>query len=357
MAVTICENTSQTLSNSVNFYADISIAKGLCILLMVFAHAENGTLPYLHNFIYTFHMPLFFVVAGFCFKEKYLFSANQFFLRRIKGLWWPYVKYGALFLFLHNFFLYLHFYEGNPYSIKDILYRLFHLATGMFGHEDLLGGFWFLKDLLFSPIMGFFIIKYLKNKFYIWLLLLAVGTLFIFYNYHIPYIDVRGRTFMGMFFFVTGYALSKQKKALLNNSIVLVATIFLLLLCAVFMPPAQMLKIEYWQVTPYCLCALLGSNMVIYLGSLIARKSKFLTKMLCFVGENTMPILTYHFLLFKVVTAFRVYIGNVDISDLSVFPVVKESFNIWTIVYFLLGSVIPLLCVKIFYFFKRVCSQ
>ena len=48
----------------------VTIAKGIGILLMVAAHA--GIPDMVNRFIVMFHMPLFFFMSGYCFKEKYL---------------------------------------------------------------------------------------------------------------------------------------------------------------------------------------------------------------------------------------------------------------------------------------------
>ena len=46
----------------------ISIAKGIAIILMVAGHAEcPGTLM---SLIYIFHMPLFFITAGYFFSRR-----------------------------------------------------------------------------------------------------------------------------------------------------------------------------------------------------------------------------------------------------------------------------------------------
>ena len=48
---------------AVNRNTTISIAKGIAIILMVIAHAEAP--GWLCKFIFEFHMPLFFITAGF----------------------------------------------------------------------------------------------------------------------------------------------------------------------------------------------------------------------------------------------------------------------------------------------------
>lgn len=54
----------------------VVIAKAIGIMLMVAGHAS---LPYfVARFIYMFHMPLFFFVSGYCFKESHLNAPINF---------------------------------------------------------------------------------------------------------------------------------------------------------------------------------------------------------------------------------------------------------------------------------------
>lgn len=52
----------------------IDIAKGVEILLVVMGHSmQTGSYPM--RVIWTFHMPLFFFLSGFCYNQyKYAFS-------------------------------------------------------------------------------------------------------------------------------------------------------------------------------------------------------------------------------------------------------------------------------------------
>lgn len=90
---------------------DIAIAKAIGIILMVIGHA--GCPNYVEHFIYMFHMPLFFFLAGYCFKEKHLQNSKDFIIRRFKGLWVPFVSISLVFLFLHNLFLNCNLIEGG----------------------------------------------------------------------------------------------------------------------------------------------------------------------------------------------------------------------------------------------------
>jgi fucose 4-O-acetylase-like acetyltransferase len=53
----------------------IDIAKGIGIILVVVGH--TSTPLYLHNIIYQFHMPLFFILSGlFLFYQVYFIKIN-----------------------------------------------------------------------------------------------------------------------------------------------------------------------------------------------------------------------------------------------------------------------------------------
>lgn len=91
----------------------IDILKGLGIILMV---AGYSGFPFT-RFIYLFHMAIFFMASGFCFKSES--SANvgttiKFIKRRFITLWLPYVVWTTLFSLLHNVFISLNVYTDNP---------------------------------------------------------------------------------------------------------------------------------------------------------------------------------------------------------------------------------------------------
>lgn len=86
----------------------ISITKGIGIILMVIGH--SGALDFIHDFIYLFHMSLFFFITGYLLKLDYAqgwSEAKTFVVKRFKRLWYPYVKFGFIFILLHNLFCFL----------------------------------------------------------------------------------------------------------------------------------------------------------------------------------------------------------------------------------------------------------
>lgn len=154
----------------------VNYAKGIAIILMVLLHSsrwiESG---YLGHVVCLFHMPLFFFMAGYCFKEKYLSDFRTFAKKRFLGLWKPYVKYGLLFLLLHNVFFHLHIYDsiyGSYTGITSCLYGMkdyllqFQRILRMVGSEQLLGGYWFLPTLFYASIIAYITIRYVRNSLF-----------------------------------------------------------------------------------------------------------------------------------------------------------------------------------------------
>lgn len=161
----------------------ISIAKGIGIILMVIGH--SGCPRLLNDFIYLFHMPLFYFTAGYCFKEKYISLPKEFMKKRIKGLWLPFIKYVGLFILLHNIFYYLHLYDhsineaDHLYSIWETIKKIGNAALLMRSHEALLGGYWFIRSLFIASIL-FYLCLWIfhKNKYSNWYSFFAFGIIF-----------------------------------------------------------------------------------------------------------------------------------------------------------------------------------
>lgn len=147
----------------------VTIAKAIGIILMVVAHA--GIPKLFNDFIYMFHMPLFFILSGFCFKEIYLDDPRRFIVNKVKGLYFPFVKWCLFFLILHNFFFSINVYN-DVYGYQGKVSHIYTLSETikigfnnlrMIENEQLLGGYWFIKDLFFASLIFYIVYKYSKK--------------------------------------------------------------------------------------------------------------------------------------------------------------------------------------------------
>lgn len=70
----------------------IDIAKGIGIVLVVLGHCVVKT-DYAHKFIFSFHMPLFLALSGYCFHVTKYDSFKEVVLKRGKALLVPYFEF------------------------------------------------------------------------------------------------------------------------------------------------------------------------------------------------------------------------------------------------------------------------
>ncbi|MDK1081250.1 MAG: acyltransferase family protein [Anaerolineae bacterium] len=154
----------------------IDIAKGIGILLVVLAHSDLALISaYLHKFIYSFHVPLFFFLSGYFFNAEV--PLQLFIKKRFNAILKPY-----LFTIL---LIYLAFVSFTKMSIGRALGRILKsmYATGEYIEWIPL---WFLPSLFVTSLFSYFfyrlLLTHINNRIFRWSLLiglLALGLVFI----------------------------------------------------------------------------------------------------------------------------------------------------------------------------------
>lgn len=141
----------------------VDIAKGIAIILMCIGHARCPIM--LHDFIYMFHMPFFFVVSGYFFSIKSVDYPWLFLKKKIKGLYLPFVKWGIFFVLCHNLFMDVGLLSSSNmyYTWKDMLWRGLTTNTRFIPTEPMMGPYWFLSCLFYS-CMYCFVLFYVAKK-------------------------------------------------------------------------------------------------------------------------------------------------------------------------------------------------
>ena len=256
MSITV-ENTSVSRGHN----AQVSIAKALGIILMVMGHA--GCPEYLHDFIYLFHMPLFFFFSAYFFRDvKVVDSAGQYVLRKFKNLYWPYIKWSIIFLLLHNLFCRIGFYD-NSLSWQELFVNVKCSVRGMWQGERMLGTYWFLISLFWESLL-FGLIIWVKHKTKSgYLDLIAVVLLFLV-GYYAPIDLLVNREMVILPIFYLGYWAGTHKMDFpISRSHVLIAlSVCLPLLCYL----ATFMKVDVGQGKFYnSILFLVGSLAGIYL--------------------------------------------------------------------------------------------
>lgn len=335
----------------------VTISKGIAIILMVFGHA--GCPELINSYLCMIRMPLFFFMSGYCFKEKYLVEAYSYLKRRVTGVYWPYVKWSLVFLVLHNVFFYLNIYSdeygfngmvSTLYSVSDFLNRAVSIITKMEEHEQLLGGYWFLKTLFVGSIIFYFIRRYIKSIRLGMLILLLLILLLSFTGWRIPYFSIGAREVLGAFFLMTGHAYKSYNIQWHNNKAFVLAAIIIVGIGS-FCWPTSMLKFTYINVVPYIITAVIGTLVIFHIGVwLMGKKEMMISRFLIYTGNYTFNVLTWHFLSLKIVSLLLILMYGLPIKQLAEFPVIESyAHNGWWILHFIVGVSVPLAGTWIFH--------
>ena len=102
----------------------LDLAKGIGILIVMLGHFPVDGEPHisrqLYDFIFSFHMPLFFIITGIIFGynrkwEKQTFK--ELFIKKLKTIIYPYFTLSAVALILQTLeMVFLHF--GSPFDLQ-----------------------------------------------------------------------------------------------------------------------------------------------------------------------------------------------------------------------------------------------
>lgn len=309
---------------------------------MVIGH----TMSPLGGWIYAFHIPLFFLVAGYCFKEKYCKDVKTFTRHRIKGLWWPFVKWNVIFIILHNALFTFGIYEESytlQQTAKQILKTFF-----MTGAEQMLGGYWFLAGLFLTSMLSWGLLAFTKCRpkllaGFMALLLLSVIILNTLFPATKPVNDLSSILFFTVIF-ISGFLLKSWKDAQLINSkyhLYLGLGLMLFTLLISTWISGDMRLVYTWQMIVRYIGAISGC-----IGLLILCKhlrNKRLKNFFKFCGESTMFILTWHFLCFKLIDYILIISHDLPFSEFTVFPTHRQLGIPYWWLYSLAGVAIPLL--------------
>lgn len=177
----------------------LDAVKGIGDILVIWGHVYAP--EYINIFIYSFHMPLFFIVSGMLLNVDE--NTNVFIKNKCKNLMYPY--------FVFSFFTILFkglIYDWNIKATNNMVKNTLNL-TGV-------NAVYFLIALLFGEIIAFCLIKILKkdNKKICCIIPIFMALASVLYNCKISFLSnnvlqtpclVIGRFFIATVFILIGY--------------------------------------------------------------------------------------------------------------------------------------------------------
>ena len=345
-----------------------SILKAIAIICVVLSHA--GISGWLFNFVFIFHVPIFFICAGYFFNTKYLTDERTYIVHRFKGLYLPFVRWSLFFLLIHNVLFPLGILSetyGNagggvthPYTWQQFSQHAWSIVSNMSGYDQFLcGAFWFFRALLLASI-GFLLMFKLLNRsaqlrdykhtawgvLFITLLLITWKT-----TTHLNLTGVAQggyRELMGMAFMTAGFLLKQYEVCDKLNWKTALTSGTILLLASCFFPSSMVWNPNFTQFISLPLPAMAAFVMFTYISAWINRHPGLIKRTFAYIGEHTLYIFAFHLVAFKVVSALKVWFYDLPWEAVGGHPVVITPANnwIWVILYLAAGVILPLLWLK-----------
>lgn len=257
----------------------IDIVKAIGILLMILGHCP-GITHIGRNFIFSFHMPLFFIFSGYFYKSKALYNV---FRSGNKHLVRPYI--------ITSFFCILFsIYDWNLVKEKAIAVVMSNggWPSEMFGSNlPFVGPIWFLLALYWCKIFYCYL-KKKTDKCLIYSFIISTVALIIGkYIVNLPLGILTG--FCGMVFYCIGdYWRNKWKEQIKTPYFII--GLFVWALC--ILKGSFDLSSFNCSFYPISMFAAFIGTYVIYLFA--KRIPRFMYPKLIWIGQNTLLILCYH---------------------------------------------------------------
>lgn len=267
---------------------DLDVARGIGMLAVMTAHMKVDRM--LYTLIYTFHLPLFFFISGYCFKYDEKFS--RFALKKIKGYLVPYV-FCALIILIYDVIVSLINHKGYKMVVPEIMKFVVQVRYTTL---------WFLATLFLGTMIFWLIHKVCRHKLYpVTIVSIILGILFILYDTKVkvslPWnLDtafiIQIYLSLGYFCKEKGILVKLRKHALINFVIFTAVS----LLCSYlnfrkggYMNIYEMYRNSYGIFPLTVTAAVTGSIAVIMLSSKLC-----MLKPLEWLGRNTMVFFAFH---------------------------------------------------------------
>lgn len=299
------------------------MVKGIAILLVIIGHTAKG-FGLLIPVISSFHMPLFFIVSGYFYKEKNFFDLLK---RDSKSLLLPYLLVSVLFII---YGIVTGIWQHNP--DKAVFWIDAFLKAGK--DECAIGPLWFLLAMFWCRLfynLLFRLVKKITINPAIYMVFISYPILLITtftppHSQSINYLCImHGMT--GMFYFSLGYLAKEYRQRFVlpkkNHCFVLLA-FFTACFSIAHSLGTSLIFFKHYAV--YTVLASVSSTYLIY---------KFCQKfrpenknILVWYGRLSLVVFCMHTIIFRIVPIERVLESGLNISNLYLNSFLVTLFHI-----------------------------
>lgn len=309
------------------------IAKGIGILLVVWAHARG---PF-SDYIYKFHMPLFFLISGLLYHGDV--PTGKYVWRKVRSLYIPFAFWNVLFYTVKSVI------RGSRW--QTILRTNCMIVLTLSKDGEFLGATWFLGALFLVSVVYKIMDDLMgktENRDFVLLVFSGVLTL-VAMQVDFPYILSR-TVILGLYFAAGVFVKNHRAQFATMDSMGAALGSILIFVLTGYVGSVNMSQNYYRYPMQFICGAFLASYAVLYFcRQLDARANRLapLKKCLIFLGKHSLDIVIWQFVAFRLVIALQMYLNGEALTVaniLSYYPCYSTD-GLWWIAYLLVGVLAP----------------
>lgn len=270
----------------------IDVLKGVGIVFVILGHASMSSI--FTNYLFSFHMPLFFFISGYLFTFKNSFG--DIISKKIKTLIIPYI-----FFILIADIVYL--LVNNNFDIFFLVKETFYLKGEVLQLDAPL---WFLLCLFFSEIIYFFICKLANKNTIIILMILFLLSVFGYFNkVLLPFgihVAFTATVFLGL------GNLFRQYESKIKVSKYLLLVLFIISAFISTQNGVNIYRLYYGNYFMFYIAAIFGIVIYFEIAKYIKRQH-----ILEYIGRNSLVFMSTHMFIMNVL--LKIYQQNVNLKQ------------------------------------------
>lgn len=263
------------------------VMKGIGILLVILGHMSGNINPVMHNFIFSFHMPLFFIIAGYFFKPKEIKKSIE---KDFNRLIHPYLFTCAL-MIIYYLIHYIWNHDFNPF-LNSLIAAFW--GNGSTNHSSIIfadipstGAIWFLLALFWCKNI-YNIISNSRYRYCLAIIISLFATVIDRYFINLPFTLLPGMS--ALVFFAAGN-LAKQIDI---SKMWLVIGIPVWFYC-IFYSKMSIVRC-YYENYPLDIIGGIVGTYITYIMAKVICTHNITKELFSWLGKNSLAILCYHLL-------------------------------------------------------------
>lgn len=261
----------------------IDVVKGVAIFLMVLGHSySDGNGENIILWIYSFHMPLFFITTGILYGMRNDTSLIFSIKKKLKTILWPYLFWGTA----YQLFLSILKIIGREPIVETIYQNLFNVIK-MTG-----GSMWFLPVMFGSLVISRIFFELSQKKIFYIISSIVIMLLSIIFTTNNEILEILLKMFVGAGFISIGYYFADTYNKMFSVQSLLVLTIAHIML-AFLNSSVSMVDLIFGNPILYILTSSIGT-LVIYGWCKKIKADSKISYLFGFFGRNSMKILCLH---------------------------------------------------------------